>query len=200
MDPVEIASGLWRWTSLHPDWKGGAAPGSSADWPREVGCVLVETGGAAAFIDALPAAEQQAFWAWADERCAGRRVLALSTISFHRRGRDALVARYRAGTSRAKAKLPPGVEPIRLRGAGETVFWLPEQRTLVPGDRLIGSADGRLRMCPASWLRYLPSGIGVGELRELLRPLLELPVERVLVSHGAPVLGGGRRALAEALE
>jgi hypothetical protein len=33
----------------------------------------------------------------------------------------------------------------------------------------------------------------------LMRPLLELPIERVLVSHGEPVLHDGRAALARAL-
>jgi hypothetical protein len=32
-----------------------------------------------------------------------------------------------------------------------------------------------------------------------MRPLLELPIERVLVSHGEPVLRGGHAALARAL-
>jgi hypothetical protein len=32
-----------------------------------------------------------------------------------------------------------------------------------------------------------------------LRPLLDLPVEHVLVSHGAPVLGGGKAALERVL-
>ena len=41
--------------------------------------------------------------------------------------------------------------------------------------------------------------MALSDLRELLRPLLELPIERVLVSHGEPVLSGGRDALAEAL-
>lgn len=200
MRPVELAPGLWRWTAPHPDWRPGAAPGSSADWPQEVGCVLLRTERDAVFIDALPGQEEAAFWRWADEQAAGRRVLALTTIAFHRRGRELLVQRYGAGTSRARGKLPAEVRPIPLRGAGETVFWLPGQRTLVPGDRLIGGAGGGLRVCPAPWLRYLPSRIGIEELRALLRPLLELPVERVLVSHGEPVLAGGRAALAEALE
>ena len=34
-------------------------------------------------------------------------------------------------------------------------------------------------------------------LRGLLRPLAELPIERVLVSHGEPILCDGRRALNE---
>jgi hypothetical protein len=33
----------------------------------------------------------------------------------------------------------------------------------------------------------------------MLTPLLELPVEQVLVSHGEPVLTGGREALAGVL-
>jgi hypothetical protein len=37
------------------------------------------------------------------------------------------------------------------------------------------------------------------ELRASLRPLLELSVERVLVSHGEPVLRNGKRALADLL-
>jgi glyoxylase-like metal-dependent hydrolase (beta-lactamase superfamily II) len=51
-------------------------------------------------------------------------------------------------------------------------------------------------MCPKSWL---PEGKGHAELVESLRPLLELPVERVLVSHGEPVLEDGGAALAAAL-
>jgi hypothetical protein len=51
-------------------------------------------------------------------------------------------------------------------------------------------------MCPESWL---PEGKGHRELAESLRPLLELPVERILVSHGEPVLGGAPQALARAL-
>jgi hypothetical protein len=37
-------------------------------------------------------------------------------------------------------------------------------------------------------------------LRETLRPLLDLPVERVLVSHGIPVVNGGKHALAAVLD
>jgi hypothetical protein len=199
MQPVELASGLWRWSAPHPDWKPNAVAGSSADWPEEVGCALVETDRTAVFIDAMPTGEQAAFWRWADRRCASRRVLALTTIAFHRRSRDELVERYGAATSRAKRSLPRGVCAIPIRGAGETIFWLPEHRTLVVGDRIVGGERGGLRICPDSWLEYLPSGVTAADLRELLRPLLELPVERVLVSHGSPVLADGHRALALAL-
>jgi hypothetical protein len=36
-------------------------------------------------------------------------------------------------------------------------------------------------------------------LAELLRPLVDLPIERVLVSHGEPVLRGARAALVRAI-
>ncbi|MGA2321527.1 MAG: hypothetical protein ABSG95_12425 [Solirubrobacteraceae bacterium] len=194
-----IRDGLWRWTVPHPDWQPSARKDSSADWPREVGCLLYETAGSAIFIDPLETPEPTAFWRWVDGRCAGRRVVVLTTNRFHRRSRDAFVERYGASTSRARASLPRAVRSIPVRGAGETMFWLPEHRALISGDRVIGGEDGSLRLCPASWLRYLPSAITVAQLRELLRPLLELPIELVLVSHGEPVLADGHRALARAL-
>jgi hypothetical protein len=72
-------------------------------------------------------------------------------------------------------------------------------RTLVPGDRLLGDEAGGVRVCPDSWLGYLKPGLTGAELRVTLQPLLDLPVERVLTSHGEPVLTGGREALARAL-
>ena len=39
----------------------------------------------------------------------------------------------------------------------------------------------------------------VADLREALRPLLELPVEHVLLSHWSAVIGGGHAALERAL-
>jgi hypothetical protein len=52
-----------------------------------------------------------------------------------------------------------------------------------------------LRLCPERWLGKASHE----DLRESLRPLLELPLERVLVSHGEPVLRDGKRALAGVL-
>lgn len=123
----------------------------------------------------------------------------LTTISFHRRSRDAFVERYGAETSRAKRSVPADIESVPLSGAGETLFWLPAVNTLIAGDRLVVSPEGTLSMCPASWLGYLPSGMGLAALRRVLLPLLDLPIEAVLVSHGEPVLEGGHAALARAL-
>jgi hypothetical protein len=199
----EIRPGLHRWTARHPEWEPAATPGSPADWEPEVGCVAYEAPDAFLLVDPLVPGERRGpFLAELDGRVRrhGQRVAIVTTIGWHRRSREELAGRYSASTSRAKRTLPQGVETIPLRGAGETMVWLPGLGALVPGDRLLGDGRGGLRLCPESWLRYLPSGMTREGLREALRPLLELPVELVLVSHGDPVLADGRAALAAALE
>ena len=200
-DLSEIDEGLWRWTARHPEWVAGAKAGSTADWPQEVGSVAYSTPDALVLVDPLVPEGADGLWAWLDERVGEHdgRVAVLTTIKWHRRSRDEIVARYGAATSRASDELPAGVETIGIRRAGETMVWLSSARTLVPGDRLIGDGRGGLRLCPASWLGYLPGDVGLDELRRRLVPLLELEPRRVLVSHGRPVLRGGRGALERAL-
>lgn len=197
MEIAEIAPWLWRWTAPHPDWIAGAAAESPDDWGQLVGSVLYVGDGAAVFVDPLLPTDADHFWAWADQRVGDARAYVLTTIRWHRRSREPVSSRYRASTSRAKRNLPPDVEPIALRGTGETLFWLPEPRALVCGDRILGAPDGGLRLCPESWMRSVR--LDLDGLRELLRPVAELPIERVLVSHGQPVLRGGRQALRELL-
>jgi hypothetical protein len=67
----------------------------------------------------------------------------------------------------------------------------------VAGDRLIVTEDEGLQLCPQSWLEDVH--VNRPGLADLLAPLLELPIERVLVSHGEPVLHDGRAALARAI-
>jgi hypothetical protein len=87
------------------------------------------------------------------------------------------------------AQLPGGLLALYDgRGRKETPLWLPEQRTLVFGDGLT-ERDGQLRVWATPWreARVLPA----------LRSLLELPFERVIVSHGEPL--HDRRAFERAL-
>jgi hypothetical protein len=86
-----------------------------------------------------------------------------------------------------------------VRRGGEAMVWLKEHRALVPGDRLLGDDVGGVRLCPPSWLGYLDSGMTQDELRAALAPLRDLPIEMVLVSHGAPVPRDGARAVERAL-
>jgi hypothetical protein len=193
MDVDQITCGLWRWAAPHPDWTANSEPEGPDDWDEVVGSVLYRTGDAAVFIDPLLPSDVDTFWAWADERVGGAQVFVLTTIRWHRRSRERVSSRYRASVSCAKRDLPAGVTPIVLRGAGETMFWLPRPRTLVCGDRILGAPGGGLRLCPESWMRSL--GLDHSGLRARLRPVAELPIERVLVSHGEPVLRDGRQAL-----
>lgn len=198
---AEIRPGLLRWEARHPEWVEPREPGDPADWPPDVGCVAYEAPDAFLLVDPLVPDGEAELQEELDARVEahGQRVVILTTLGFHRRSRDRLAERYGASTSRARRSLPRGVLTLPVRGAGETMVWLPEHAALVPGDRLLGDDRGGLRLCPPSWLRYLPSGMTVERLRDALRPLLDLPVELVLVSHGRPVLGDGRAALAAAL-
>jgi glyoxylase-like metal-dependent hydrolase (beta-lactamase superfamily II) len=93
--------------------------------------------------------------------------------------------------------LPGGIEAHRTARASEVVYWIPEHSALVPGDVLVADGKGGAKMCPESWL---PANTTHRDLAASLRPLLDLPVRRILLSHGRPVVTGGGRALARALE
>jgi hypothetical protein len=198
---VELRSGLWRWEACHPEAVAGPEAGSPADWGPDVGSVAYAARDALVLIDPLVPKGRDDLQDEVDRLVDshGRPVRILTTLAFHRRSRDRLAKRYDASTARAKKSLPAGVETVQIRGAGETMVWVAEHRALVPGDRLLGDDAGGVRLCPESWLRYLPSGKTHAGLRKALRPLFDLPVEMVLTSHGAPVLTGGREAIARAI-
>ena len=167
----------------------------------------------------VPPQNVERFWRALDRDVehAGGGVDILLTVFWHVRSTAAIQARYDARawavtTSRAAVarrtktviepfrpgdRLPGGVEAFRTARRAEVVFWLPQRRSLVPGDVLLGDDAGRVRMCPESWL---PGSTGHRELAESLRPLLDLPIERILVSHGEPVLRDGLKALAAATD
>ena len=188
MTVTELSPGLWRWTAPHPDWKEGD------DWEQEVGCVYYEAPAATVLIDPLVPPERDRFFEALD-RDVERRGLPLAillTCPWHTRSAAELTERYGAGDT-----APVGVEAaLALPEIEETLWWLPEPRALVVGDVLLGAPPDGIRICPDSWLEDEASPTAI---RAALHPLLELPVERVLVSHGEPVLEHGRAALERAL-
>jgi hypothetical protein len=103
--------------------------------------------------------------------------------------------RYGGEVVTSLRSLPSGVQACRFREADETMFWLSAHGALVPGDRIIGDDAGSVRLCPETWTSYLTPPLSEAGLRALLRPLLDLPVRRILVSHGVPLLSGGAAAL-----
>ena len=193
----ELAPGLHRWTARHPEWRPAPERDTPADWPPDVGCVAYEAPDALVLVD--PLIEE---WAPLDALVErhGRPVIVLTTMRFHRRGREEVAARYGAELRTHTEPPPAGVRRVPVTGMDESMVYLEAPRALVPGDRLIGDGAGGVRPCPPSWMRYLPGPPDANALRAALAPLLELPVEAVLVSHGDPVLSGGGAALRAALE
>ena len=183
----EVTAGLWRWTGLHPDWKPEDA--GPEGWEQEVGCVYYESPDAVVLVDPLvPPEDEERFWPALDrdvER-TGKPVRILLTVSWHGRSAEAIAARYGAATD---GQLPRGVESRALPAGEETAYWIPAHGALVFGDAVLGAQDG-VRLCPESWLDGT-----LAQLRHELRPLLDLPVERLLVAHGEPVLRDGHAAL-----
>jgi hypothetical protein len=186
MDTWEVVPGLWHWAAPHPEWEPDAEPDSVGDWPELVGCALAEIGDDVVMVDPLIVDDDG--WAWLDARVGGRPVHVLLANPAHERSRAEVLARYGGDEDP-----PPGA---RVVAAGaETFVYLEPYRTLVAGDRIIGGREeGTLRRCPPSW-----TGLPDAELRELLQPLLELDVERVLVSHGESLFAGAGPALAAAI-
>jgi hypothetical protein len=185
---------LRRWTSFHEEWD------------EEVGSVALDTEDGLVLVDPLdPPAE------------LGRPEHVLLTVFWHGRSTANLGAAHVWASGRAArplgnrgvavtdrigdAPLPGGVVAFETARAGEVVYWLPGERAVVVGDVLLGAGakpratDAPLRLCPERWLGARTHA----DLKASLRPLLELPVEQVLPSHGAPVTRGGRQALAALL-
>jgi glyoxylase-like metal-dependent hydrolase (beta-lactamase superfamily II) len=192
----ELAPGLHRWVAYHEEWK------------HDVGCLALEAGDELILVDPLVAD-----WTPLDALARDRAVHVLVTVYWHARSAREVVERYGArlwSTSAARRRianragapsdlyepgdpLPGGVQSLATPRTGEVLLWLPGQRSLAVGDVLLGSP---LRLCPRSWL---PRGVSQTEAKAALRSLLDLPIERVLVSHGEPVLEDARNALAESL-
>ena len=216
MDVQEIAPRLWRWTGRHEEWE------------EDVGSVYYETEDGVVLVDPiLPPEDEDRFLEHLDREVAGKQVHVLVTVFWHTRSAAAMVERYGArvwALARGKAaiarragivtdpfkagdELPGDLQALPTARAAEVVYWIPRHGALVPGDVLLGegakgggtrrAGPGGIRLCPESWL---PEGKGHAELAASLRPLLDLPVERVLVSHGEPVLEHGREALARMLD
>lgn len=196
MEMQQLARGLWRWSTPHPEWEPDPTKDGPADWPELVGSVAYERDGTLVLVDPLV---PDAGWRALDRLAKGKLVHVLTTLGFHRRSRGAVRERYGAEISNAKAKLPDGVETIEIRNAGERMVWIPEHGALVPGDRILGAARGGLRVCPDSWLGYLGGRTDPARLRVELRRLLDLQVRMVLVSHGEPVLRDAKRKLRRAV-
>ncbi len=189
MDLHEVAPGFRYWLAPHPAWK----PGN--DWPEDVLCVYYESPEALVLIDPLvPLGEENALWRRLDrdvERL-GRPVRVLLTAPWHRRDAELFADRYGV---RPDGEPPAGIETFVAAGVqeGQKAFFIRAHRTLVVAEYFVGAADG-LRVCPS------PAERDSRRFARSLRQLLDLPIERVLVAHGRPVLADGASAIRKALD
>ena len=214
----EIAPGIWRWTGRHPEWH------TQIEWGHEVASFALVGNGLVLVDPLLPAtiAPARAGLDRAIERLAreASRLDIMITIPYHTRSAEELFLRYRSALptaiwghravtkrfkdpSTALRKIEPGDrvgEDATALAIGnprryEMPLYFPGHRALAFGDAVI-SYKGVLRIWQESptdpdWHEqvFVPT----------LRPLLDLDVERVLVTHGPPVLHDGRQALADAM-
>jgi glyoxylase-like metal-dependent hydrolase (beta-lactamase superfamily II) len=88
-------------------------------------------------------------------------------------------------------RLPFGIEAFPGRDHNDLVLWIESRRAVVAGDTLADFGGGVA--IQKEWLR---GGVTREQVAEGLRPLLALPVERLLPAHGAPT---DRAALERAL-
>ena len=203
MDVHELAPGFWYWYAPHPAWEPGE------NWPEGVLCAYYEAPDALVLFDPLvPRGEEDEFWRAldADVERLERPVRVLLTAPWHDRDTTLVVERYGADVwAHPEAlwkgpvltttdQLPLGVETVLPDGndQGQAFFFIREHRTLLTGDMFSGTG-GRFHVFVAeepnreAFLASLPQ-------------LLELPVERVLIAHGEPVLSDGVARIREALE
>jgi glyoxylase-like metal-dependent hydrolase (beta-lactamase superfamily II) len=183
---VDVAPGLWIWRLSYPDWH------ERAGWPEVVTSTCVESGGEVAVLDPLAPPEGSEVWRRLEARPP---TMAVVLKPDHVRDVDLIVGRYGARAFgpwlferqnipqtelepiEPGSELPGGLRALYDgRGRNETPLWLPEQRTLVFADALIGAEELRVWDTP-HLERAVPA----------LRELLELPFERVIVAHGEPV-------------
>jgi hypothetical protein len=217
----ELGPGLWHWEAPHPDWKPSEpwhefvssyaiddddrlllfdpiAPPSEIDEltaARETAIVLtapwherdtrrlVEQLGAPVFLPPPDTQEDlmQKYGVTAEQAAGGSPdvawLLAGDTFESHL---------YSAGD-----RLPFGIEAFAGREHNDVVLWIENRRAVIAGDSLVDF--GRGLEIPAEWLR---EGVTREQVADGLRPLLALPVEHMLATHGGPT---DRAALENAL-
>jgi hypothetical protein len=207
--PVELAPGLWRWAARHPDWHPGRFGAEVASFALEVERKLL-------LVDPLlPADEGGPVTDLLDRLAGGRDLHVLITIGYHVRSAEPLCERYGGrlwGPPNCASRLR---DPSRLRAlepgapgpAGVTAFaigrpvrserplWLPSHAALAFGDSVVTTPDGQLRMWAQEPVDDRRRRFYRERFAPTLAPLLELPVRRVLVTHGAPVVEDGAAAL-----
>ena len=181
-----MSPGFWIWRARHPFWTSGD------DWQPVVTSTFVESNGERIIIDPIsPVLDNIGLWKRLDSRPP---TVAAITIADHVRDIDLFVKRYNTKAFGPLLFYPDDIPKSRLepiiadsvipggltalydgRGRLETPLWLPDHQVIVFGDALT-ERGGQL---------YVWDCRAGHEKRELpaLRAMLDLPFERVIISH-----------------
>jgi hypothetical protein len=178
----ELRPGLWTWTGTHASWTE-----KDEQWGPEVRSYAYDSGSCLVLFDPIAPPTLLEGLVEAQE------VSVLLTAEWHRRSADDCVARFGAHVHASTDQPPADVEQRATYYTDEVAYWIPRHCALVVGDAFLGENGFKLQD------EWLPPGVTREQMHDGLRSLLELPVELVLVTHGAPVLEDGREALREAL-
>jgi hypothetical protein len=207
----ELADGLWRWTARHGEWHPG-------EWGSQVASFALPVEAATLLIDPLLPDDDGAVLSRLDAM-ADRPVAIVITIPYHTRSAEPLRERYGATihghpavTKRLRdtrgftpiepgAALPGGARAFAIGKPRrfETPIHLPSHRALAFGDAVVTTPAGDLRL----WHNDPVDAARTRWYRDVFAPtaapLLDLDLDRILVTHGEPVLRDGHAALAAAL-
>jgi hypothetical protein len=207
----ELSRGLWHWTAPHPDWQEGEAWDEHvSSYAADDGArlLLFDPLGVPRELEELAADRETAIvltCPW-HERDARRLVERLGTPVFTPPPESAQDLMDNFGVTAEQAgegspdvrwlvsgevgeghffaagdRLPIGVEAFPGSRKNDLVLWVASQSAVILGDTIIAGQDGP-RINPD----WLPKGVTREQVVEGLLPLLELPVEHVLTTHGGP--------------
>jgi hypothetical protein len=211
----KLTEGLWRWTARHPEWHPG-------EFGAEVASFAAQAGDDTLLIDPLLPPEPDEVLRTIDGTLADRLAI-LITIPYHVRSAEQLWRRYRGDAETTIHGHPAAAKRLDDRSAFreiepgaplpggatahaigkprryETPLHLPSHDALVFGDA-VAEVDGRLVVWTSKKVDAKVERFHRERFNPTLEPLLELDFDTVLVTHGQPLLGGGKRALRRALE
>ncbi|HST18592.1 MAG TPA: MBL fold metallo-hydrolase [Gaiellaceae bacterium] len=195
----ELQRGLWWWEAVHPEWTPEDA--ETQDWGPEISSYAIDDGEWLLLIDPTDPPSP------VDELAAERETVIVLTCPWHERDTRKLVERFGAAVFApppdgddplpaevfaAGDRLGIGVEAFPGLEPNDVVLWIPSRKAIAAGDTLIDRGNGF--EFPTDWAN---KGVPAAQILESLRPLLDLPVELVLPTHGPPTDRSGlERALA----
>jgi glyoxylase-like metal-dependent hydrolase (beta-lactamase superfamily II) len=215
----ELRPGCWHWEAPHPDWSGPENEAlrrrlaAIAETPSQAGVVssyAIDDGDRLLLFDPLAVPPEIV------ELAADRETAIVLTCPWHERDARSLVERLDvpvfvpppdegspdvawlgAGETdqgyffSAGDRLPVGVAAFPGKDPNDVVLWVESGRAVIAGDTLVDFGQGL--EIPAEWVS---PPVTRGQIADGLRPLLALPVEHVLATHGGPT---DRAALERAL-